>query len=91
MCNLAVHNTLGLMNTAIAIYQWVGLAFVVLGFGYGLFGFLRGDCPFVGVRKYSDSLVYRFVAAVGIAMVWPVFIPFVVLDALFGKGGQNRL
>ncbi len=79
------------MNTVIAIYQWVGLAFVLFGFAYGVYGLFRGDCPFLGFGKFSDSMVNRFATGVGIAMIWPVFIPLVILDSLFGNKRRPRL
>jgi hypothetical protein len=67
-----------------SIYSWGALCFVVLGLLYAVVGLVSGDCGFVGGRAFSDSFVGRVASGVGIAMVWPVFVPFVLLT-LFSK------
>ncbi len=73
------------MHLAQSIYQWGGLFFVVVGLIYAVVGLVRGDCPFVGYRTFADSCVSRFAIGVGIAMVWPVFLLFLCVSALFGR------
>lgn len=63
----------------ISIYQWGAGLFAALGLVLAVVGLIRGDCPFFGYGKFSDSVVNRLIAGLGIAGVWPAFLVLVLL------------
>ncbi|MDC8771841.1 hypothetical protein [Roseateles albus] len=74
-----------------SIYQWGGLFFIFIGLIYSVAGLVRGDCPLVGHRVFADSCVSRFASGVGIAMVWPVFLPFAIVSVFMdGRSGRRN-
>lgn len=59
------------------IYQWVGFAISVAGLAYAISGI--GRVPFIGRSTYSDSVFTRVATGLGIAMVWPLLVAYLLL------------
>jgi membrane protein implicated in regulation of membrane protease activity len=75
----------------VSIYQWGAVAFAALGLVLAAVGLIRGDCPLLGYGKFSDSVVNRVAAGVGIAGIWPAFLVFVLLVQIASYVKRQRL
>jgi putative Mn2+ efflux pump MntP len=73
------------MQNLISIYQWGSVLFFCIGLVLAFIGLMKGDCPIIGHGKFSDSVGGRITVGAGIAMVWPIFLVLVGIDALIGE------
>jgi hypothetical protein len=78
-------------DTLLAVYQWGGVVFGVMGFVLAVVGLVvRGDIPLIGHRTWSDSAVGHVCIGVGIATIWPLVLAIVVIAALQSRLSKGR-
>jgi hypothetical protein len=73
------------------IYEWGAVILGAIFVLFAVYGLVMGDCPFVGGGKFSDSFIGRLAAGVGLASIWPVAVPLIILLMIFDKNDRPRL
>ena len=73
------------------VYWWGAIILGAVFAMFALYGLVMGDCSFVGGGKFSDSFIGRLAGGVGLASVWPVAVPLIILLLIFDKRDRPRL